>query len=234
MTRNELEQNRTGTIFQYRGIPIHAPIVLHEKTVEWLKTNIRDDATIADIGCGCGGLTQRLVDEGYNVVAIDMDMSDYAAKGADAMECDISRCADLLRDYEFDCVIALEVIEHTFNPVEFLKCLKIITKKYIIISFPNIHEAHNLLTFTRNGEFCWWNRDAYDQIGHKSIIIDWLFIKYCETAGLEVREIHYLDEITPHRIRSHLFRLAMIPLCLLGIGKKKRVAGSVLAIADAQ
>ena len=121
--------------------------------------------------------------------------------------------------------------KHTFNPVDFLRTLKMWHPKVIIVSFPNIHEAHNLLWFFRKGYFCWWNPDSYQEIGHRTIMIDWLFEKHCEEVGLAVVQTDYIDEFMPNGLRSTCFYWAVRTACRVGLSHRKRLTGSVLVVA---
>ena len=48
-------------------------IVLHEKVVSTLKSfNINNQDLIIDLGCGTGGLMQRLITEGYRTKGLDI------------------------------------------------------------------------------------------------------------------------------------------------------------------
>ena len=126
-------------------------------------------------------------------------------------------------------MVALEVIEHTRDPVRFLASLRMLKTKVALLSFPNLHEIHNHIEFIRRGHFSWWNPGAYDEVGHRTLMVDWLLEKQCREIGAEVVEFIYLDRFIPSTPRAWLaYFLARITSNDL-VPFKKRINASVLA-----
>lgn len=227
-------RHRTGSIYEYRDIPVNAPIAVHEAAITWIRSHVSYKQVICDIGCGAGAFAQRLLDNGYeNVVAVDEDFGEFRPAGPRRYVGDIVRLSARIREEVIPaCVVALEVIEHTTNPIEFLKALRETGARWILVSFPNLHEAHNLYWFATRGEFGWWNRDSYDSIGHRTIMVDWLFEKHCEHAGLRVTERMYLDPLRVAGLRSVLFSVFTRLVSLGRVGYEERRASSVMYVCQ--
>ena len=102
-------------MYEYKGIPVHAPIAVHEAAISLVRKYVGENGVVVDVGCGNGGMSQRLVDAGYETVAIDQDMSGFRAKGVREIQGDMSTCREWVDPgQEVDCVIALEVVETYF------------------------------------------------------------------------------------------------------------------------
>ena len=66
---------------EYCGLKIHAAPHLHAYCISVIKRlNLPNQASVLDIGAGEGAFSQRLVDEGYNVKAVDSWDDRFRAK----------------------------------------------------------------------------------------------------------------------------------------------------------
>jgi 2-polyprenyl-3-methyl-5-hydroxy-6-metoxy-1,4-benzoquinol methylase len=82
---------------------------------------------VLDIGCGNGSLTRRLVDAGCSVVGIDLSPQGIeVARNTipearfEVMAADESVLDNLMVE-PFDAVIATELIEHLYDPAQFIR-----------------------------------------------------------------------------------------------------------------
>lgn len=96
--------------------------------------------TALDVGCGDGLLLMMLGQKG--VVAKGIDLSDVAvaqckAKGLTALQGDFTKDPLPFADRSFDTVIALDVLEHVYDPEAVLKEMIRVSSKNIIIGVPN-------------------------------------------------------------------------------------------------
>lgn len=148
----------------------------HRAAADFIKSG-----EIIDIGCGDGLFLGLLKKNGLKAKGIDL--SDEAVETARAKGLDVSQ-ADILSnklpysDNSFDYVVALDVLEHTFVPDEFLKEMKRISKKYIIIGVPNFSSLPSRLQVLRGlvpenntprkGHAYWFNYKVLNDLLKKS------------------------------------------------------------------
>ncbi len=104
----------------------------------------KKDLKILDMGCGKGELAQTLINLGHQVYGADVsnEALEVAKKFLVRHYCfnfeDENWPVDLLKE-KFDVVVASEVVEHVFWPVEFLNNLSLLVKDdgRIIVTTPN-------------------------------------------------------------------------------------------------
>lgn len=101
---------------------------------------IEENTTVLDLGCGDGTLGENLIKR-KNCKVIGIDISevavDYARKkGIDARVGNIEEPLGFDND-SFDYVILCDVLEHLLDPMFTLKEALRVSKKYVIIAFPN-------------------------------------------------------------------------------------------------
>jgi len=97
-----------------------------------------DVTSILDIGCGHGGFLKLILEKRKNIRCVGVDNSDGALEYIPFEKAKASITSVPYADKEFDCVCALEVLEH-LNPEEFNKArdeMVRLSKKYIIVSVP--------------------------------------------------------------------------------------------------
>ncbi|MFC1566980.1 class I SAM-dependent methyltransferase [bacterium] len=97
---------------------------------------------ILDAGCGEGLLLSHLKNDlsGRKIQAIDLDPLEIetAKKNIPFAECQTASIYELpFKNSEFDLVLCMEVLEHLDNPVNALKELSRVSKKYCLLSVPN-------------------------------------------------------------------------------------------------
>ena len=224
-------RHRVDSVYQYKHIPVHAPIAVHEFVASWISAHVDRGLKVCDIGCGSGAMSQRLLDCGYEVIGLDHDLSDFQPRTIKTLRGGIAENQETLsRLGPVECAVALEVIEHTENPIEFLQELKRTRIPNILMSFPNLHEIHNVLYFCRRGEFSWWNPDSYYSVGHITLLTDWLFERHCDYVGLDIVEKQYLDLFRPKRTRAFFAYLLARLISNSKVDLRKRLAGAVVYV----
>ena len=130
-----------------------------EYCANFLKANnkIIDGIKILDVGCGRGTLAHYL---DSNIDFHGIDISEKAISEARKLYKQAD-CVDLNRrklpyaDKFFDISIALDVIEHVFDPLFFLREIYRVIKPRgeLILSTPNILNENLLMSFVRNRRF---------------------------------------------------------------------------------
>ena len=106
--------------------------------VEEIVSRAKGAASIVEVGCNEGFLSQALKEVGLNVTSVDNDPKMVGAAknmfGIDVVRGDINALP--FKDEEFDLAIGGEVLEHLLNPGAGLRELFRVAKKRVIISLP--------------------------------------------------------------------------------------------------
>ena len=146
----------------YKGILIKADLDLHRQIAEKLLLLRPPEFhnKLLDLGAGEGALSQRLIDLGYDVVAVDVNKDDFKCQEATFTQVDFNnevQISELRKQYKetFDIVLGVEVIEHVENPWEYIRLLKSLLKPcgVILITTPNIASWYSRLVFLLSGRF---------------------------------------------------------------------------------
>ncbi len=115
----------------------------------------RRNTCILDIGCGNGWIASELIQRGYNVYGTDASPTgiQYARQRYPdrffLQDLTTDDLPDGLKHFHFDTIISTEVIEHLYNPLQFLAfCRRILTQNghgELILSTPYHGYLKNLL-----------------------------------------------------------------------------------------
>lgn len=232
----QAHKNTTGRL--YKGLLEHAAAGLHGAVMERiLADGAKPGCRILELGCGSGALTRRLVEHGFNVTAVDISLDTYGAP-AEALEMDLNReFADLLGTRQFDLIIAIEVIEHLENPQHFLREAGRLmgSGTRLWVSFPNMYLYFAALSFLRDTSFVNWNVHQYWNLGHQTLLTDWLFRQHVLKAGLDVEADYFVAPVALGRAHGNPVKrmasravLGLLRLLTPGVSRQKRMADCVL------
>jgi 2-polyprenyl-3-methyl-5-hydroxy-6-metoxy-1,4-benzoquinol methylase len=124
----------------------------------FLKTDFR----ILDFGCGEGAFSQRLTDLGFVVDVCDIDTSQIKAKTNSIIQIDLNK--ENLSDnfhYKYDCIIAMEIIEHIENPWKFMRDISSLLKEngIVLISTPNVANFASRIRFLMRGNLLGFEKE---------------------------------------------------------------------------
>lgn len=208
------QQHRSINNYNYSGIPIHAGIGLHEKALELCELNIPKGSFILELGSGSGAFTKRLIDSGYQVISCDIDPAGYALE-TNAIKIDLNLdFSSHFSEFDFKAIVCLEIIEHLENPQHFLRELfklsKIDTK--VFISFPNVYLHSSIRNFLFTGQFASWNKNQYWDMGHQTILTDWLFEAHCKKYGFKVLNKMFVAEMDFRKFYPNPFKRLIVYL----------------------
>jgi 2-polyprenyl-3-methyl-5-hydroxy-6-metoxy-1,4-benzoquinol methylase len=112
---------------EYRGLKIHAASNLHRSCLSAIdKLQLPPKASALDLGAGEGAFSQRLLEKGYQVVAVELDRARFKLPIP-------HYSLDLNLDFSdriaqrFDLVVAIEIIEHLSSTRHFIaNCLRLL------------------------------------------------------------------------------------------------------------
>jgi len=157
----------------------------HRATLELISKG-----TILDIGCGTGLLLEALNKKGIDAEGVDFSekaISVVNEKGLKAVQCDFAVQPLPFEGASFDCVVALDVFEHLFDPHKALEEMVRVTKRNIIIGVPNFSSLPARLqillgnvpenNLPQKGHVYWFNMHVL-----RSMV---------SAQGLEIKEVHY-------------------------------------------
>ncbi len=145
----------------YSNLLIRADYKEHEHILETVKSLYPNGCNVLDMGCGQGAFSKRLLDNGYNVTAVDIDPKDFMCHGEiNFYKLDFNNEIEVLNFLDknkekFDLVLGIEVIEHVENPWAYVKMLKSLVKNggHMIITTPNITSWVSRFFFLFRGKF---------------------------------------------------------------------------------
>lgn len=101
-----------------------------------------DAGKVLDLGCGDGLFLLKLRDKGIGGMGLDISeeaVRKCAASGLDAKVFDFTIQKLPFNDESYDCVAALDVLEHLFFPEKLLAEAKRVSREFIILSVPNFN-----------------------------------------------------------------------------------------------
>lgn len=162
--------------------PFHNFFYLRDAILSMLGKN--KNRCILDLGCGNGHLANFLIDQGYNVYGTDGSAQGIAIarqKRPDRFflqDLSTGSLPDDLKSISFDTIISTEVIEHLYDPEDFIEFCKNILPKNgeIIISTPYHGYWKNLLLAIlgkwdthhdptwHGGHIKFWSRDTLSKL----------------------------------------------------------------------
>lgn len=168
----------------YKDIPMFCDIRLHETCFKQVRDMPRE-ASIIVLGSGSGAFDQRLVDAGFSkVTSVDFRPDFFRAKGTVFLERDLNeKFSDL---GTFDCIVAIELIEHLENPAHFLRnaasCL--VPDGKLIVTTPNIESGPSRLSFLIQNKLSFFTEDDLHGSGHITVLPKHIFAFHAGNAGL--------------------------------------------------
>lgn len=192
----------------YKDILMMVDLGMHEQIFEEFARRVPAGSKILDLGCGEGALSQRLVDNGYDVVSVDKNPSYFKCKGASFVQVDFDD-NDAIRGFmsqnaeKFDAVLGIEVIEHVENQWEYMRGLKGLCREggLMFVSTPNIQSWFGRLNFLRFGQFHQFSQSDLEY-GHISPLTQWELQVVADGIGLTLVKRVGLGALPPIYITS--------------------------------
>ncbi len=145
---DNIYENRGGLITKLTNLVFRKG--MRERYALVLQLCAAGDISVLDIGCGAGRFTVPLAERGMQVMGIDYSpemirMADTYVKARVKSTNEPLRishaCSDFLSDFsqdeKFDVTLAIGVLDYLKDPLPFLKKMKAVTRRRMIISFPS-------------------------------------------------------------------------------------------------
>ncbi len=194
-SKNRKESVEVTQRYSYKGIPIYCASGVHEKIFELIRKNFSDkNISILILGAGGGAFDERLIDNGYtNVTAIEFNREVYKSKG-NILALDLNH--DFSSSFSgagFDCVIAIEIIEHLENHFHFIRNIdKLLNVNgRLFISTPNVESSLSRVKFWLAGDFPCFTKASVMETGHINPLFRNIFLYYAHNhTGIRLVRTH--------------------------------------------
>ena len=187
---------------------------------------VESNSTVLDLGCGDGSLGEELMKR-KKCKVFGIDISEVAVKharrkGIDARVGNLEEPLDF-EDNSFEYVILCDVLEHLFDPLFTLKEAFRVSKKYVIVAFPNFAYFKSSLELLFFGIFPksplfgydWYNSQHIRLFSYKD------FLKALKDLNFNVRivERKYISSKMFPKILVKFFPNLFASICVLKIDK---------------
>lgn len=223
--RNWLITTEKKELQYYKGILIHADTNVHEQAAALFQQHVPPESEVLDVGGGAGAFSQRLVDLGYSVTALDSDPNKWQPTDIPFFRLDIDAGIAASVDQTFDAACCLEVIEHVENPWNLLREICAVVKPggYLLLSTPNVTSFLSRATFVLTGRFHQFEEGDLSY-GHINPVSAFELEHAAQNLGwkvLEVREGGSLSVFDFTTLRPFFWTLArnMLSGLIYAIGK---------------
>jgi SAM-dependent methyltransferase len=218
--------HRSETGLKYRGITMHVPSQVHEGVLRMLLEVLPPPARVLDLAAGSGALTRRLLDEGYDVHAADMDLDGWSVPNIPLFRIDCNRKHWRLSPEPYRAILAVEVIEHLENPSLFLRTARqhLAGDGFLILTTPNVVSLQSRRRMLVSGEFAFFGRELLFAAGHRTPLPFWLLEDLLTSEGYKIVQRSFMGHqgmtLRPGRVVWKVFIVPFIDLTLMMIGRK--------------
>lgn len=126
---------------------------------------------ILSIGCGEAEFEQSLVKKGYTVYGIDLNKAALKQAEKKGIICVYGDFNEQKFVEKFDCVIAIDMIEHAQDPAAFLRKSKELLKDkgILVIKAPNFGYIKYRLKYLKNGTIGTLQQLSYGHFAHLTL-----------------------------------------------------------------
>jgi 2-polyprenyl-3-methyl-5-hydroxy-6-metoxy-1,4-benzoquinol methylase len=158
---------------------------VHEKIADFINKKFPKDARILVLGAGAGAFDERVIDLGYtDITAVEFRSEIYKARGK-VIERDLNQDFDVLSETgKFDCVVAIEIVEHLENHFHFIRNIEKIIKKdgMLYITTPNVESSLSRVKYFLTGYLDLFSAKDINVTGHINPIFKHIFLYHLENA----------------------------------------------------
>lgn len=180
---------------------------------------MRTGKRLLDVGCGEGKITEiarTKFDEIYGCDISKTVLLTAKERGISTIRVDLNDGFVPYKDNSFDCITALEVVEHLINPFLFFNDLRRILKPkgQLLLTTPNIRYFRNLYRLIFNGTFPHTTTDDFVWGGghiHYFTQKDIIFLLH--QAGLRQASVHINKDQFSRSWKRRIIHLLVGPSC---------------------
>lgn len=162
--------------FSLDELPIHAAPGLHDRIFEEIKKILPRDASILELGSGSGAFSRRLMLASYEITAVDYSEENFRLHDTiHFIKMDLNEKFAKKLNQTYDCIVAIELIEHLENPRNFFReCKKLLKPNgFLIFTTPNIDSPISKYLFLRRSCFNHFSDFDYHSSGHITPLSQW-------------------------------------------------------------
>jgi 2-polyprenyl-3-methyl-5-hydroxy-6-metoxy-1,4-benzoquinol methylase len=130
---------------------------------------------VLDLGAGTGALLSRIQSAGFgDLTAVDLKVNQFMLKDVPIRPIDLNTQFSQAFDRKFWLVTAVEVIEHTDSPLNFLRNIRALLADdgFVCVSTPNIAHWQGRLRFLAQGTLRLFKDYDYREQRHISPVTD--------------------------------------------------------------
>lgn len=171
---------------------------------------------LLDAPAGKGILSRAMADQGFEVVAADIDTSKLLYPEITSQEIDLNGRLPW-EDGELDCVVCVEGVEHLESPYvpcrEFFRVLK--EGGILIITTPNVASLWSRIKFLLTGTLFYFDPNTFESAGHLNPIPWFEFEHIVRKCGFEVEAVSTGRICWVWRAAAGLLRVAGFLLSLV-------------------
>jgi len=178
----------------YKGILQKTDTGLHEQLVNYIYASFGNrPLRILDWGCGEGALSEKLSDDGHDVLAVDIDSTAWKGKRANFFQLNFNNPAavdDFVNQHigQFDLVLCVEVIEHIESPWSLLRQVRRFGCD-LIVTTPNISSWWGRFWFFLTGDLWGFTQNGWVDPGHINAISVTEMTNMLNDVGFEVNQV---------------------------------------------
>lgn len=175
---------------------------VHEKVLELSKPLI-ENSHILVMGSGEGSFEYKLISMGVptdKITSVDIDPKQFRLEEMKCGFCDLDQKLPFKKD-SFDICVAIEVIEHLFNPQNLInEAYRILNCNGILfLTTPNVHSITQKIRYLLTDNFRGFLDKNYLGSGHIHPIFHWLLLRMIK------------NKFKIESYESNFFRLRILP-----------------------
>lgn len=201
----------------YNNLPIKADYRVHNSAFKIIynKLGLFNKIKTLDLASGTGSFAKRLRD---NFSEWEIEINDFydefLVSSFTKHKIDLNNnFSKNLLNFNYDLVIAIEVLEHLENPWNFFRETRKLLKKggILILSTPNSNSMLDRLIYLIKGHTFYFGKSGFtNSDGHITQVPDWLLQKIAKNSGFS--QVNLYDDVDT---RPHIGLITILKILIL-------------------